>query len=100
MNKQLLQVFPSVIVSAFVRTERHDFGIRRERSTNLFAGIRCIGRALAKIRRRRAAMAELRAFPDHRLADIGIDRARIPDVVDAMLELEQDRLRTGSCPKQ
>lgn len=98
MNKQLLQMFLSVSVSTFVRTERHDFGIRPEPSGGLFAGVRCLGRALARTRRRCAAIAELRAFPDHRLADIGIDRARIPEVVDAMLE--QDRPRTGSCQKQ
>lgn len=97
MNRQL-QAFPSVTVSTFVRTERHGFGIRPERFGNLFAGIRCTGRALARARRRCVAIAELRALPDLRLADIGIDRARIPEVVDGMLE--QDRLRTGARPKQ
>lgn len=97
MNKQL-QAFLSVTVSAFMRTEHRDFGTRPEPSGGLLAGIRCIGHALARTHRRRAAIAELRALPDRRLADIGIDRAQIPEVVDGMLE--QDRLRAGACPKQ
>jgi len=35
---------------------------------------------------RRAAIAELRALPDHLLADIGLDRAGIPSAVDGMMK--------------
>lgn len=35
---------------------------------------------------RRAAIAELRALPDHLLADIGLVRAGIPAAVDGLLK--------------
>lgn len=35
---------------------------------------------------RRAAIAELRALPDHLLTDIGLDRAAIPSAVDGLLK--------------
>lgn len=35
---------------------------------------------------RRAAIAELRALPDHLLADIGLERNGIPTAVDGLLK--------------
>jgi uncharacterized protein YjiS (DUF1127 family) len=47
-----------------------------------------VGRALAALRlrrRRRAATADLESLCDHLLDDIGISRAEIPRVVDALI---------------
>ena len=40
---------------------------------------------LRRGRRRRLAIAELEAMTDHQLADIGISRAEIPEVVDGLI---------------
>jgi uncharacterized protein YjiS (DUF1127 family) len=47
--------------------------------TTFFAGI-------ARSRARRAAIHELRQFPAHQLADIGIFPGQIEDAVDGMLQ--------------
>lgn len=51
------------------------------------AGGRVIGH-LRQARRRRRAIHELSALSDARLADIGVPRERIPEVVDGLLRRE------------
>ncbi len=47
-------------------------------------------RALAAARRRRQAILELRALDERLLADLGLERAGIPEYVDRLLEFQQE----------
>ncbi len=53
--------------------------------TGLASGIRGLYRALKASRDRRRATSELRGLSDRTLRDIGIERAQIPQIVEALL---------------
>ncbi len=69
----------------FARTRRGwAGGLRR-----ILGGLRQLPARWGRWRRRRVAIRELSAMPDALLQDIGVDRGRIPDVVDSHLRHER-----------
>lgn len=55
-----------------------------------------LAQSLAAARRRRQAIRELRALDERLLADLGLERAGIPEYVDRLLESGQNAARTDA----
>ena len=55
-------------------------------------------RAFANWHQRRRTIAELSALPDNLLADIGVERSRIPALVDSLLADAAERTGKPSAP--
>lgn len=69
-------------------TIRLDTGIRKDIPGARPAGLANVLAWLRRVRQRRRAIAELARMPDWRLADLGIPRDRIVEVVDGLIERE------------
>lgn len=68
---------PLAIAELLIEITRAAFGFA-------YHGVRKLARAVADRQDRKATMRELSALNDQMLADIGIDRADIPYVVDTL----------------
>jgi uncharacterized protein YjiS (DUF1127 family) len=62
--------------------------MKATRMNKLFGPVRSLFNNLGERRRRAAAIREFERMPGWRLADLGIEPAHIPQVVDAMLAVQ------------
>lgn len=77
--------------------QRSDYDTSRGSLQTLTTALHRTANMLVRRRHRRIAITELKRLRDEQLADIGIRRERIPDVVDAMLDSDRagDPMRRG-----
>ena len=72
--------------SLYVLYETPELNLRHRRAAT-FPALKQVAADLRKWNDRRLARRELRAMPDHLLADMGIERGQIDEVVDNMRHL-------------
>lgn len=86
MKTQKLQALLRGGVDDMACSDRSDCDASRGPLQTLIIAVHQTANMLVRWRHRRISIAELRRLRDEQLADIGIRREQIPEVVDAMLD--------------